>query len=84
MSQIPFVTSETDLAAYLIISGFELIKIQYEPRSNGRQRGIFIFENSEKLTDIRNLFDSHQASMNLAEFTKTKNNLLDRVMGGLQ
>ena len=51
MNQIPFATSETDLAVYLIQSGFNLLGIQYEPRSNGRKRGIFIFEGHQLLIE---------------------------------
>lgn len=82
MNEVPFVTSETDLAVYLIQSGCNLIEIQYEPRSNlnGRKRGIFIFSANKNLPDLKNLFESGQASINLADFKNTKSKLLDRVM----
>lgn len=81
--ELPFVTSETDLAVYLIQSGFDLLKIQYEPRQNGRQRGIFIFEYSDKIEEYKQLFDSGQASINLNDFKNIKARLLDRIMNGL-
>ena len=84
MNDIPFVTTETDLAAYLIQSGYKLLVIQYEPRANGRQRGIFVFKADDKITDFKNLFESGQASINLADYRTIKNDLLDRVMQGLQ
>ena len=83
MSEIPFVTSETDLAVYLVQSGFTLLGIQYEPRSNGKKRGIFIFSSNPKIEDYKNLFTSRQASINISdleEFRKIKSGLLDRVM----
>ena len=83
MNEIPFITSETDLAVYLIQSGFTLLGIQYEPRSNGKQRGFFIFNGDEKIEEFKNLFESGQASINLANFKETKSNLLDRIMRGL-
>lgn len=79
-TQIPFVTSETDLAVYLILSGLNLLEIQYEPRSNGRKRGIFVFQGNEKITDFKNLYESGQASINMADWKKTKSDLLDRLM----
>jgi len=78
--QIPFVTSETDLAVYLILSGINLLEIQYEPRSNGRKRGIFVFQADNKIPDFKNLYESGQASINMADWKKTKSDLLDRLM----
>ena len=83
MNQIPFATSETDLAVYLIQSGFNLLGIQYEPRSNGRKRGIFIFEGHPKIDEYKGLFESGQAVINLADLDKRneiKSSLLDRIM----
>jgi hypothetical protein len=81
-TQIPFVTSETDLAVYLILSGINLLEIQYEPRStsNGRKRGIFVFQANDKIPDFKNLYESGQASINMADWKKTKSDLLDRLM----
>ena len=79
-TQIPFVTSETDLAVYLILSGLTLLEIQYEPRSNNRKRGIFVFQASDKTLDLKNLYDSGQASINMVDWKTTKSALLDRLM----
>ena len=79
-TQIPFVTSETDLAVYLILSGLNLLEIQYEPRSNGRKRGIFVFQANDKTLDLKNLYDSGQASINMVDWKNTKSALLDRLM----
>ena len=78
--QIPFVTSETDLAVYLILSGLILLEIQYEPRSNNRKRGIFVFQANDKTLDLNNLYDSGQASINMVDWKNTKSALLDRLM----
>ena len=86
MNDIPFATSETDLAVYLIKSGFILLGIQYEPRFNGRQRGIFIFAANPKIPEARELFESGQAQINLVDldaYKEIKSGLLDRVMRGL-
>ena len=86
MNEIPFATSETDLAVYLIKSGFILLGIQYEPRYNGRQRGIFIFQADSKIVDAKELFESGQAQINLSEIDalkEIKSGLLDRLMRGL-
>ena len=80
MNEIPLVTSETDLAVYFILSGLTLMEIQYEPRSNGRKRGIFIFKPDPRTQDLKNLFDSGQASINFADFKQTKSDLMDRLM----
>lgn len=82
MIQVPYITSNTNLAAFLVLQGFHLHTIQYEPQTNGKQRGFYIFEPSDELTDAAHLFESGQASVNLADFEKTKTSLLDRVMQG--
>ena len=86
MNEIPFTTSETDFAVYLIQSGFNLLGINYEPRSNGRQRGIFVFSPDAKIEEYKNLFQSGQAAVNLSDlgkFKEIKSGLLDRIMRGL-
>jgi hypothetical protein len=83
MNDIPFVTTETSLAAYLIISGFTLLKIQYEPRSNGKQRGIFIFQNAPDIEGFKDRFENGQPSYNYPKFNEVKSGLLDRIMKGL-
>ena len=80
MNEIPLVTSETDLAVFLILSGLTLLEIQYEPRSNGRKRGIFVFQPDPRLLDLKNLFESGQASINYADFKQKKSDLMDRLM----
>lgn len=80
MTEIPFVTSETDLAVYLILSGINLLEIQYEPRQNGKKRGIFVFEYDPKIEECRHLYESGQASINMADFKQTKSKLFDRLM----
>lgn len=83
MSELPVVTSETDLAVYLILSGFNLIEIQYEPRQNGKLRGFFIFERKDGVDEFINLFSKGQASINIQKFKEKKSELLDRIMNGL-
>lgn len=86
MVQIPFTTSETDFAVYLIQSGFILLGINYEPRSDGRQRGIFVFSPDSRIGDYYTKFKNQQISLNLNDlesFNKIKSDLLDRIMRGL-
>lgn len=85
MIEIPFVTTDTSLSAYLILQGFFLLEIQYEPRSNGKQRGIFIFKRKPDIDidEYKDLFESGQASINVVDYNRTKQELLDRVMRGL-
>ena len=86
MTELPFTTSETDFAVYLIHSGFILLGINYEPRSDGRQRGIFVFNHDPHIEEYRILFKNNQASVNyndIDKLKKIKSNLLDRIMRGL-
>jgi hypothetical protein len=78
-----FLTPDTQLAAYLVSENFPLLGIQYEPRFNGKQRGIFIFNESPSLTDRVNAFNSGKATINLALYEHAKASLLDRVVRGL-
>ena len=83
MAEIPFVTSETDLAAFLVLSGINLIGIQYEPRNSGKMRGLFVFTPDNKIDDLRELFKSDNLSMNFPKFKQIREDLLDRIMGEL-
>jgi hypothetical protein len=86
MTELPFTTSETDFAVYLIQSGFILLGINYEPRSNGRQRGIFVFSPDSHIGEYYTQFKNRQISLNLSDldnFNKIKSDLLDRIMRGL-
>lgn len=77
-------TANTDLAAYLLSEGFPVIEIQYEPRSNGnKQRGLFIFDRTDKIIEKVNLYETGKATINLALFQHAKARLFDRLMGGL-
>jgi hypothetical protein len=86
MNELPFVTSETDLAVYLILLGFDKPRIQYEPRQNGRKRGIFIFSRIHPtnpdydIDDFKNKYESGQAIMNISDFKEEKTLLMDRLM----
>jgi Domain of unknown function (DUF5659) len=86
VTDLPFTTSETDFAVYLIQSGFILLGINYEPRSNGRQRGIFIFSHDSHIEEYLIRFRNNQVSINLNDlekFKEIKSGLLDRIMQGL-
>ena len=86
MGELPFTTSETDFAVYLIQSGFTLLGINYEPRSNGRKRGIFIFSPDSRIEELSQQFLSGKVSVNLNDldsFKIIKSGLLDRIMRGL-
>lgn len=80
MSQVPFITPETNTAAYLILKGYTLLGIQYEPRQNGKKRGFFIFEASDSIKDIALAFEKGESvSINFVEFENKKSELLDRI-----
>jgi hypothetical protein len=82
--ELPFTTSETDFAVYLIQSGFTLLGINYEPRANNEKaRGIFVFKREPEIEQFRLRFANNQISVNLkdmGEFKKIKSGLLDRIM----
>ena len=82
MIEIPLVTSETNLAVYLIQQGFKLLEIQYEPRSNGnRKRGIFLFSTSDKrIYEFRDIFNNGNASINMADFEEIRKELVNRIL----
>ena len=87
MNETPFVTTATDLAVYLVLSGFNLIEIQYdEPLLNGKRRGIFIFSTRHPdkpdsyIEDFKNKFANHQAPVDPTDFKETKVKLMDRLM----
>jgi hypothetical protein len=80
MSQIPFITHETNTASYLIIKGYTLLGIQYEPRQNGRKRGYFIFSADDHIKDTAELFEKGgDVSINFTKFENKKSELLDRI-----
>lgn len=75
-------TSETSLATYLILSGFTLAGITYRDIPNHRPQGIFIFNDSPELRNQILLFETSQATVNLASFEKLKSKLIDKVLAG--
>lgn len=83
MPQVPFITSETNVASYLVLKGYKLLGIQYEPRQNGKRRGFFIFEASDKIDEDVKTFESGDVTVNFTEYENIKSGLLDRIMGGL-
>lgn len=80
MSQIPYLTSDTKTAAYLVLKGFNLLGIQYEPRQNGKKRGFFIFEGNGEIQQEVNQFESGDVSLNFTEYQNTLSELIDRVV----
>lgn len=83
MSEVPYITSETNTATYLVLQGYNLLGIQYEPRQNGKKRGFFIFEASPKILDTATSFERGEISVNFVVFENKKSELLDRIMRGL-
>lgn len=79
-----YLTSDTPLAAYLIQAGFPLLEILYEPKANGRQQASFAFASTPKLQSHIDLYNSGQATINLALYEHAKSTLLDRIMRGMQ
>lgn len=83
MSNIPYITSETMTAAYLVVKGYNLLGIQYEPRQNGKKRGFFIFEASKSIRDEVLKFESGNVTMNFVNYENARSELIDRVTKGL-
>ena len=85
MPELPITTSETDFAVHLIQSGFTLLGINYEPRSNGRKRGIFVFAYDSRIKELQTLYENNKITVKLCDmdaFKEIKSGLLDRVMNG--
>ena len=76
-------TSDTSLAAYLVQDGYDLLIIEYEPRSNGKQRATFVFQETHQLRESVSLYNRGNATINLALYEHAKSSLLDRIMRGL-
>ena len=80
MSPVPYITSTTNTAAYLILKGYTLLGIQYEPRPNGRKRGYFIFSADDHIRETAGSFENGEAvSINFTQFENKKSELLDRI-----
>lgn len=75
---------DTPLASYLVQQGVELIEIRYSQneRFNKRQ-GTYIFKDSPQLRQCVNVYNRGEATVNLALYERTRDNLLDRIMRGL-
>ena len=80
----PYTTNHTSLAAYLILSGYSLLEITYQPKNNGRLQGTFVFEDTDELHKDVTRFETSQATINLAAFEKMKSSLVDKVMARLE
>ncbi len=79
-----FLTTETPLAAYLILEGFNLLHIDYDaPRANGKQKATFVFKDSPELQNLVNIYSRGDATANIARFEHAKSSLIDRIMRGL-
>ena len=78
-----YLTTETPLATYLIIEGFTLLIIRYEPKKNGKQQAIFAFEDSPKLQEYISLYYHLEATVNISVYEYTKSSLTNRFMRGL-
>jgi hypothetical protein len=73
-------TTETSLATYLIQEGFVLSEIQYETKTNGKKRAIFIFEHSPHIVkQAEDIYYRGDATINLLKYEHIRSNLLDRV-----
>ncbi len=83
MSELPFITPETNTASFLVVKGYKLIGIQYQPRQNGKKRGWFIFEPSDNIREAADLFEKGEAAFNFADFETEKSRLIDRIKAGL-
>jgi hypothetical protein len=80
MSQVPYITPETNTATYLVLKGYKLLGIQYEPRPNGKKRGFFIFSGDDHIKETSDSFEKGESvSVNFVEFENKKSELLDRI-----
>lgn len=76
-----FKTSDTPLAAYLMLSGHTLMDIEYHEKRNGNgKRGIYVFEDNDALREDIKLHNRCEVTGNLATYEHIKSTLLNRVM----
>lgn len=79
-----YLTADTQLAAYLVSEGFDVLIIQYAPTPNGKEQGTFVFDGSNpKLHLYVNQYNRGNAEVNLALYEHARSSLLDRVKRGL-
>lgn len=76
--------TDTPLASFLVLQGFDLLEIRYSDneRLNKRQ-GTFYFQDAPELRQNVINYNRGEAMVNLALYERTRNNLLDRIMRGL-
>lgn len=76
-----FPTTDTPLAAYLIQKGFNMIRIDFATLPNGKMQATFIFENgSTELKEAVSLYNTGEATINIALYERAKSRLIDRIM----
>lgn len=79
-----FPTNDTSLAAYLVSEGFTLLIIEYSPTKHGKQRGTFIFDKTDpKLMECVQKYRHAEAPGDVIRYEHARNDLIDRVKGGL-
>lgn len=84
MDNNKFSTPITNLAIYLIQEGFELLRIEYQPLDNGKNKAYFVFNHSPQLIkQSEETYFQKKATINIAEYENTRKNLLDRIKRGL-
>jgi hypothetical protein len=73
-------TKETPKAIFLIQEGFDLLKIRYELKNNGKKRGIFVFNhhpNEVKQSEM--IYERGDANINLLRYEHIRESILDRL-----
>ncbi len=78
-------TIDTPLAAYLVHLGFNLIEIRYieSERYNQKRQGIYIFQKTPEISSPISDYNQGKAQINLAQYERIRNSLMDRIMRGL-
>lgn len=79
-----YATTETPLAAFLLLEGYTLRMITYKDKPNRiSPQATFIFGKGEFFDDRIRLYNIGQADVNLAAYEHTKSSLINRIKRGL-
>jgi hypothetical protein len=76
MNAKEYVTSSLPLATFLVYSGVQLIEIRNDPKQKNK---MFVFENSERLQNLVNLYFSRKAEVEPETFYLTMKVLKSRL-----
>lgn len=71
-------TTDTSLAAYLVYSGIDLLRIDYDKA----RRGTFVFPTNDVIDGLVRDFSKGTAEGNIVLFDHTRAKIIDRVKRG--